>query len=140
MKQFTQEITLATSEPIQFIDITDRVRDSFAASGIREGAVTVFTRHTTTAVKVNERCERLQRDMRGMLEGAIPDRGYEHDEGTIDGRKNGRSHLMAMFLGSSETIPASGGKLSLGSWQSIFFVELDGPRSEREVLIKVIGE
>jgi secondary thiamine-phosphate synthase enzyme len=140
MKQLTREITLATSEPIQFIDITDRVRDAFAASGIAEGAVTIFTRHTTTAVKVNERCERLQRDMRGMLERAVPAGSYEHDEDTLDGRGNGRGHLMAMLLGSSETIPVSGGRLSLGTWQSIFFVELDGPRPKRTIALKIMGE
>lgn len=140
MRSFTQDIKLATSEPVQFVDITDRVRDAFAASGIGEGTLTVFTRHTTTAVKVNERCERLQRDMRRLLEGAVPKARYEHDEATVDGRPNGRGHLMAMFLGASETIPVSKGELGLGGWQSVFFVELDGPRPERTVTLKIVGE
>jgi len=140
MKSFTQEITLATSEPMEFVDITGRVRDAFAASGIADGTLTVFTHHTTTAVKVNERCERLQRDMRRILEGAVPAAGYEHDEGTVDGRPNGRGHLMAMFLGASETIPVSGGELGLGPWQSVFFVELDGPRPGRRITLKIVGE
>jgi len=140
MKQHTSEIRLSTREPIEFIDITEEVKRAFAASSVTDGAVTVFTRHTTTAVKVNERCERLQRDMCEALKAAVPAREYRHDEGTVDGRQNARGHLMSMFLNSSETIPVSKGRLALGSWQSVFFVELDGPRSERNVLVKVIGE
>lgn len=139
MNQHTSEIRLSTKEPIEFIDITDHVKKAFSASGVTEGAVTIFTRHTTTAVKVNERCERLQNDMREMLKQAVPERSYRHDEATIDGRQNARGHLMAMFLSSSETIPVSKGSLALGLWQSVFFVELDGPRIGREVVIKVIG-
>jgi len=139
MNQHTSEIRLSTKEPIEFIDITDDVKKAFSASGVTEGAVTIFTRHTTTAVKVNERCERLQNDMREMLKGAVPARSYGHDQETIDGRPNARGHLMAMLLNSSETIPVSRGRLALGRWQSVFFVELDGPRTGREVVIKVIG-
>jgi len=139
MKQYTSELRLSTKEPIEFIDITEQVKKAFAASEVTEGALTIFTRHTTTAIKVNERCEKLQRDMREALRAAVPERKYMHDEATVDGRQNARGHLMSMFLSSSETIPVSKGRLALGSWQSVFFVELDGPRSEREVVIKVIG-
>ncbi len=139
MNPQTCELRLSTREPIEFIDITEDVKKAFSASGVTDGAVTIFTRHTTTAVKVNERCERLQNDMREMLKHAVPARSYMHDEATIDGRQNARGHLMAMFLNSSETIPVSKGKLALGRWQSVFFVELDGPRAGREVVIKVIG-
>ena len=140
MKQHSSEIRLSTKEPIEFIDITDEVRGVLSKSGVKDGTLTVFTSHTTTAVKVNERCERLQRDMLQALKDAIPAREYRHDEGTLDGRKNARGHLMAMFLNASETLPVSDGRLALGSWQTVFFVELDGPRTERTILVKVIGE
>ncbi|MBN1283162.1 MAG: YjbQ family protein [Proteobacteria bacterium] len=140
MKQHTTELRISTREPMEFIDITDEVKRAFSASGVTDGALTVFTRHTTTAVKVNERCDRLQQDMLDVLKGAVPARGWRHDEGTVDGRPNARGHLMSMFLNSSETIPVSGGSLALGGWQSVFLVELDGPRTERRVIVKVMGE
>lgn len=140
MKQHLCEIKLGSSSSIEFIDITDRVREAFAQSKIRDGSVTVFTRHTTTAVKVNERCGRLQQDMESLLCRAVPSTSYRHDEDTIDGRPNARSHLMSLLLNASETIPASGGELMLGGWQSVFFVELDGPRQERSVIVKIMGE
>lgn len=135
-----QEIAFQTRQAVEFIDLTDRVRQALEASGVRDGLVTVFTHHTTTAVKINERCNRLQEDMLALLERAVPNADYRHDEDTVDGRKNARAHLMSLLLSASETIPAAGGKLLLGEWQSVFFVELDGPRRERTVTVKVVGE
>ncbi|MFA4874935.1 MAG: secondary thiamine-phosphate synthase enzyme YjbQ [bacterium] len=140
MRQVLSEIKISTARPIEFIDITGRVREALAASGIRDGSVTVFSRHTTAAVKVNERCERLQQDMEEILKSAVPEGSYRHDEDTVDGRPNARGHLMSLLLSASETVPAQSGELLLGGWQSIFFVELDGPRSERNVVVRIIGE
>jgi secondary thiamine-phosphate synthase enzyme len=140
MKQALHAFSLQTTQPIEFCDVTEQVGAVLAASGVREGTLTVFSPHTTTAIKVNERCERLQQDMHDILARAVPSADYQHDEDTIDGRPNARGHLMSLFLTASETIPVSGGKLLLGDWQSIFFVELDGPRSERRVTVKIMGE
>jgi secondary thiamine-phosphate synthase enzyme len=140
MRNYFHEISVTTSEPVQFVDITERVREALRASGISEGIATVFSKHTTCAVKINERCERLQQDMKAHLESAVPCGDYSHDEDTVDDRPNGRGHLMSLMLGASETIPVNGGCLALGGWQSVFFIELDGPRTGRKVSIKVIGE
>lgn len=140
MRHFSTEITIETNEPMEFVDITERVRDAIASSGVREGLATVFSNHTTCAVKINERCERLQCDMRSYLENAVPKAHYRHDEDTVDDRPNARGHLMSMLMNASETIPVSDGRLSLGGWQSVFFVELDGPRPERCVTVKIVGE
>lgn len=140
MKQFLHEFTFKTEEPIEFIDLTGRVRDALGKSGIRDGFVAVFTRHTTTAVKINERCDRLQNDMTRLLEKIVPVADYRHDDKTVDGRPNARSHLMSLLLSASETIPVADGRLMLGDWQSVFFIELDGPRQERSVTVRVIGE
>jgi secondary thiamine-phosphate synthase enzyme len=140
MKQSLHEITVPTTRRVEFVDITSRVRDALAKSGISDGQVTVFTSHTTGAIKVNERCERLQGDMLEMLDRAVPGGDYRHDAATVDGRPNARGHLMALFMSSSETIPAVKGDLALGSWQSIFFVELDGPRERRSVVVRIMGE
>ena len=140
MKQFCKEITVSTKSPMEFVDITDRVRDVLAGSGIGEGLATVFSTHTTCAVKINERCARLQNDMEDWLKRTVPHAEYSHDVDTVDDRPNGRGHLMSMLLNASETIPVSGGKLALGGWQSVFFVELDGPRTQRTVTVKIVGE
>lgn len=140
MKNFSEEISIDTKAPAEFIDITDVVTRVCEKSGVREGLAVIFTRHTTTAVKINENCPRLVDDMISFLSRIVPDLQYRHDEGTFDSRRNARGHIQSLFLNTSETVPVSGGRLALGSWQSIFFVELDGPRDKRQVTIKIIGE
>jgi secondary thiamine-phosphate synthase enzyme len=140
MKRHFHEISIDTTAPVEFIDITGQVEDALSKSKITEGLVTVFTRHTTTAIKINERCERLQSDMQNLLERIVPPSGWKHDHSTVDGRANAHSHLMSLLLNTSENIPVSGGKLLMGNWQSVFFVELDGPRKKRNVLVSIAGD
>jgi len=141
MKHFTETITLSTDEHLKFIDITDRVRSTLAKSGITNGILNVYCNHTTASIKINEKCYRLQKDMEKLL-GAIAPRGneYQHNKDTVDGRENAHSHLMSLVLNASESIPVAGGKLRIGEWQSVFFIELDGPRQNREAFVSVIGE
>jgi secondary thiamine-phosphate synthase enzyme len=130
----------------EFIDITDEVTAAVEASGIQDGTVTVFSRHTTAAVKINENEPLLLRDMARFLETSAPrEAEYRHNDFVIrtanmtdDECPNGHSHCQHLLLGASETIPVMGGRLGLGRWQSIFLVELDRPR-EREVVIQVLG-
>lgn len=141
MKHHTAKIELATTGHLQFIDITDRVRRVVEESGVKNGVAHVFTKHTTTAVKINERCEKLQKDMREFLDAAAPrDKRYHHNHVAVDGRDNAHSHLRSLLLGSSESIPVIEGRLGIGAWQSIFFIELDGPRDSRNIVISVMGE
>ncbi len=134
-------IELATAEPIQIIDITGQVRDWIAASGVSEGLVTVISQHTTARVNVNEREPQLQRDMVTYMKRLIPKDGdWLHNVSTLDGRDNAHSHLLGLFMNASETIPVAGGELLLGSWQSIFFIELDGPRERRVIDLQIFGE
>lgn len=140
MKHFLKEITLDTRSPVEFVDLTKEVAGALEESRVKDGIVTIFTKHTTTAIKINERCERLQDDMKEMLINAVRLPHYRHDENTVDSRANSKSHLMSMLLSASENIPVSGGRLMLGGWQSVFFVELDGPRRQRQIMVKIIGE
>jgi secondary thiamine-phosphate synthase enzyme len=97
--------------------------------------------HTTARLTINERESELQRDMVEFLTRLAPAEGeYRHNHHTVDGRANAHAHLLGLFVNASETIPITDGALVLGAWQSIFFVELDGPRAEREVQLQVIGE
>ena len=136
-------LDVATIEPIQFIDLTDRINQHLAASGVESGTVTVFSRHTTAAIKINEAEELLLEDFKAMLRELIPSgREYNHNVMSRrrppiapDERPNAHSHLMHLLLSTSETIPVIDGRLALGTWQRVFMVELDGPRS-REVMIR----
>ena len=126
---------LRTTRHTELVDITDKVRAQVKESGIQDGICLISTRHTTASIIINENEQGLRKDLLDMLETLIPqNKSYVHDR--ID--SNAHSHLRAALLGTSETIPIEDGHLVLGTWQSIFFVELDGPRN-RNVKIKIIG-
>ena len=139
-------IHLETADCLQFIDITDRVVELVDDCRIQNGIVNVQTRHTTTAIIINENEPLLLEDMRHTLERLAPrELEYGHNDFTIrtanmqpDETENGHSHCKAMFLRTSETLNLSGGILQLGTWQRIFLIELDGARS-RNVSVVVIG-
>jgi len=139
-------IHLETSECMQFIDITDRVVELVEDCRIQNGIVNVQTRHTTTAIIINENEPLLLEDMRRTLDRLAPrELEYGHNDFSIrtanmqpDETENGHSHCKAMFLRTSETLNLTGGVIQLGRWQRIFLIELDGARS-RNVSVTVIG-
>ena len=136
---------LANRAP-EFIDITDDVAALLEDSGIREGSVLIYSRHTTAAIKINENEPLLLEDMAHFLQRAAPkEADYKHNDFVIrtanmtdDECPNGHSHCQHLLLGTSERIPVSEGTLLLGRWQRIFLVELDRPR-KREVIIQIQG-
>jgi secondary thiamine-phosphate synthase enzyme len=132
-------LTLATTQPIEIVDITDEVRAWVESSGVREGLLTVMSPHTTARVTLNEREAELQKDMRRFLERIAPaGADYGHDRAPVDDRPNAHSHLLGLFMTATETIPVSDGALEIGGWQSLFFIDLDGPRPKREVLLHLL--
>ncbi len=129
-----ERIELRTKEGTELIDISREVNGIVSSKNIGSGICVVFTTHTTTGVTINENEAGLKSDIVRILGGLVPSgKGYLHDR--ID--HNASSHLRSVLLGPSVTIPIENGKLALGTWQSILFVECDGPR-RREVLVKVI--
>ena len=134
---------IATIEPIEFVDLTDHINEHLRRANIRDGSVTVFSRHTTAAIKINEAEELLLEDFKHFLRGLCPsERPYNHNDMdrrkppiAIDERANAHSHLMHLLLSTSETVPVVDSRLALGAWQRVFMVELDGPRP-REVLVR----
>lgn len=129
-------MNIRTSKRIELVDITEDVKSEIHKSGIVNGICVVSTSHTTTAIILNENETGLCHDILDFLEKLIPTSAlYQHDR--ID--NNANAHLKAIILGSSETIPVMGGELVLGTWQRIFFVELDGPR-QRTVNITVVDQ
>ncbi len=140
MKFITHKLTLATAEPIQTIDISDHVTAFLSESKIHHGSVTLITQHTTSAVVINESCPELQKDLKQFLVRlAEPGLNYAHNKVASDNRDNAHSHLLAHLMPSSQTIPIADGKLTLGDWQRLFFIELDGPRNERQVIVHISG-
>lgn len=141
---YWRTLRIATHEELEFVDISNDVRDMVRDLSVQDGLVVVFSRHTTAAIKINESEPLLLEDMARLLRTwAPPSNEYLHDDFTIrtvnmqpDERPNGHSHCQQLLLSTSESIPLADGELLLGPWQSLFLVELDGPR-DREVVVQL---
>ncbi|UHQ96085.1 secondary thiamine-phosphate synthase enzyme YjbQ [Natrinema halophilum] len=128
-------IEVRSNDRVDIVDVTSDVAD-IVAGEMQRGICTVYVPHTTAGVIVNEREERLCSDIKNALERLVPrDEGYGHD--SID--DNADAHLRATLLGESVTIPVRSGELALGTWQSILFVDCDGPRTRRLQVTVVEG-
>jgi secondary thiamine-phosphate synthase enzyme len=129
------KLRLRTSRREEALDVTEKVRRAVAESGVREGTCTVFAPHTTCAIAVNEGHDpAVIEDFLNHIRELVPrEAGFEHAEGNSD------SHIKALLVGPSATLPVSGGEVRLGQWQAIFMCEFDGPR-ERSLWVSVTGE
>lgn len=138
MKFYRDTIELKTQRNFQYINITNKVQDIVNKSKIKEGIVFVNATHNTATVILQEDDSTIHEDTKEIIEKLIPlNREYRHDyEGVI----NATSHIKNQIIGNSNlTIPVKDGKLLLGTWQNIFFLELLEPRSRR-VVVTVIGD
>jgi len=145
MKIYNKKIEIESKGQIEFIDITDKVAEVIANSGVREGQVLVYSPHTTAGIVINHNESMLIQDFMRILYNIVPvGERYSHDlfeltrEKKSDGRSNGHSHCKGMLLGISETLPIEKGKMMLTERQSIFFAEMDGGR-KRDIIIQLIG-
>jgi secondary thiamine-phosphate synthase enzyme len=142
-----RQIDLVSSEPIQLLDLTDQVAAFSRELGNWHGIISVFSRHTTAAVRIQEDEPLLLEDLRAFLMRlAPPDAAYAHNDFGVrtqhmhlDERPNGHSHCLHLLLGASASVPVVDGVLQLGTWQRIFLVELDGPRADRHVQVHLTG-
>ncbi|MCS7207925.1 MAG: secondary thiamine-phosphate synthase enzyme YjbQ [Dehalococcoidia bacterium] len=142
----TYVVSLHSSKAPEFIDCTPQVERLVQEAGVSNGIAVVFSRHTTAAVILNEMEPLLLADMERFLERLAPRNAYyQHNDFTIrtvnmndDECPNGHAHCQHSLLGASETIPIVNGRLALGRWQRIFFVELDRPRP-RELVVQIMG-
>jgi len=120
-------------------DLTEEVARIVAASGMKAGTAHIFNVGSTGAIGMIEFEPGLERDLPELLDRLIPpSRNYGHEQAWHDG--NGHSHLQATLLGPSLTVPVSGGKLVLGTWQQIFHLECDIKARERKVIVTITGE
>ncbi|MHB8643566.1 MAG: secondary thiamine-phosphate synthase enzyme YjbQ [Gaiellaceae bacterium] len=127
-----QEIRIRTERRTQLLDITRKVEAALDGAG-DASAVLVFVPHTTAGVTINEHADpAVARDFEAALERIVgEDWGWQHIE---DGEENAPSHVRAALMGPQVLVPLRDGRLALGTWQGIFFCELDGPR-ERSVYV-----
>ncbi|MFB6118611.1 secondary thiamine-phosphate synthase enzyme YjbQ [Halosegnis sp.] len=114
---------VTTDEKIDVVDVTDQVAEAVPRD--RRGTVTVYCRHTTAGLVINEAEPRLMQDIHSFLRASVPAVEWRHDE--IDG--NAASHLASMVLGRGVTVPVADGRLDLGTHQSVLLVDCDGPRT-----------
>ena len=141
-----QRLRFESTHPTEFIDLTDRIRAEVRRSGLTTGRVHLQSLHTTLGLAVNENEPLLLRDFTGLLERLAPgDASYEHDDFTrridvaTDEPVNGHAHCRQLLLTGFATLLVESGELVLGRWQSVFAVELDGPR-ERQVAMQLDGD
>ena len=136
-----QTVTLAfrTTGSDDIVDITSRVQEEIRESGLVAGTVTIFVPGSTGAVTTIEFEPGVVSDLREALERAVPKGiAYAHNEAWGDG--NGYSHVRAAWLGPSLTVPFTGGKVILGTWQQIVLCDLDNRPRERRVILQIMGE
>jgi secondary thiamine-phosphate synthase enzyme len=139
-------VSVATRDRLEFVDITPALAGVVEGLGLRDGVLTVYTRHTTTGLLINEHEPLLFSDLQAMFERLVPENGpFAHDDSkrrtvnlTPDERRNGWAHCRAALLRTSESIPVADTHLSLGRWQRVLLVEFDGGQ-RREIAVTLQG-
>jgi secondary thiamine-phosphate synthase enzyme len=127
------ELTISTTKRQELVDITHKVEEILAKSGTKEGLCNIYVPHATAAVMINENADpNIGLDILDALDKMVKSGGWRHDR--ID--NNAAAHIKSAIIGPSETIPIKNSQLTLGTWQNIFLVELDGPR-KRTIMVTI---
>ncbi|NLK72110.1 MAG: YjbQ family protein [Clostridiales bacterium] len=135
MKNLLFQYSIPTKSKQEFIDITEFISQSINESGVKNGHVLIYCPHTTAGITINENADpNVIEDMINALDNVFPiDGNYKHIEG------NAHAHLKSSFIGSEKSIIILEGEPLLGTWQSVYFCEFDGPRS-RKLFIKIMKD
>lgn len=136
MKSFTDYLWFNTPQRRQLINLTAELEKRVKASGVREGLCLVSAMHITAAIWVNDEEEGLKEDLIDWLEKLAPVADYRHHR---TGEDNGDAHLKRTLVHHQAILPVTAGKLDLGPWEQVFYVEFDGQRRKR-VVVKILGE
>lgn len=132
-------IFLTTQGNTEIIDITSQVSDCIASSSLTNGLVTIFCPSSTSAVTTLEYEEGVLKDLQRTINEIVPvDKYYQHDEAWHDG--NGHSHVRAALLKASLSIPIVDGRMTLGTWQQVVFIDFDTRPRNREIIVQIMGE
>jgi secondary thiamine-phosphate synthase enzyme len=135
----TAQASFAVESPARGLtEITERIDDWVAGTGIETGVVHLFCRHTSASLLINENAApAVQRDLVAWLDHAAPeDRDYEHDS---EGPDDMPAHIKTLMTGSGLTVPVGGGRMLLGTWQGVFLAEHRSRPRRREVVATLIG-
>jgi secondary thiamine-phosphate synthase enzyme len=139
LRVVTRTLELATSGHTQIVDITNRVANLLAESGLKEGLATIFSVGSTTGVTTVEYEPGLMKDLQELFEKLAPEKAsYKHEEAWHDG--NGYAHVRSSLCKTSLPVPFTGGKLILGTWQQIVFIDFDNRTRQRQIVAQFIGE
>lgn len=134
MKVHSETLELSTKGEIEFVDISDKVQGVVDESGIRNGVAHVFAPHATAVLILTEYEPSLLADIKHTLEKIAPKRGdYAHPS-------NAHAHIRSMLLSPDKTLPVLDGRIALGTWQSLIFVETDVYPRQRTIIVQVLGE
>jgi len=132
-------IFLTTHGNTDIIDITQNVIESVDSSTLTSGLVTIFCPSSTSAITTLEYEPGVQQDLKRIFNELVPvESTYQHDEAWHDG--NGHSHIRAALLKASLTVPLVNGRMTLGTWQQIVFIDFDTRPRKREIIVQIIGE
>jgi len=141
LQMYLETMVYKTRERLELINITKDLNEVVRKHGLKAGFVLVQSLHTTTAVFINEFQQALLDDIKSFLERLVGRIDYwRHNDPKLSecNRQNADSHLRAMLLGHTLSVPVRGGELALGYWQSIILAELDGPR-DRSIQVQMLG-
>ncbi|MDN5358516.1 MAG: hypothetical protein PWP76_359 [Candidatus Diapherotrites archaeon] len=137
MRVLFEEIVFGTKRKEQIVDITGEVRAVLNRWGVQDGIVVIFAPHATASIVLNENEPGLERDILNLFNLIAPtDADYHHNR--ID--NNAHAHLRSAAFPPYVVVPVKNGKMLLGAWQRIMFVENDGPRAQRRVIVEYMGE
>ncbi len=137
MPVYYEEIIISTDKRFELIDITDRIEEIVRRSGIKNGMCLIFAPHATAAIIANEHEWGLLQDILSRIKELFPpEKNWLHNR--ID--DNAHAHVGSAIIGADRVFPVINGRLIRGTWQNIFVVEMDGPRSRRRVLVVVVGD
>jgi len=147
MKTKNKTIEIKSKKQFDIVDLTDEINSFVEGGGIKNGLINIQILHTTVAIFIQENEPLLMEDIKKYLERIVPqDIDYNHDDfsrRTVnmcdDECRNGHSHCKSLNLPTAITLNLIGGKMQLGTWQRVLFIELDRPR-ERKVQVQIIGE
>ena len=133
-KVVNKSFSFSTKGEIDFVDLTDKVQEVVAESGVSNGIVHIFAPHATGILVLTENDYALLNDIKAFLEEIVPKRrAYQHPS-------NAHSHLRSMLLPPDKTLPVIDGSVEFGTWQSLLFVETDVYPRQRNLIMQVIGE
>ncbi|MEM1514732.1 MAG: secondary thiamine-phosphate synthase enzyme YjbQ [Candidatus Bathyarchaeia archaeon] len=142
LKVHLVDLSIKSKEKMQIINVTGEVGGIIERSGIKNGLINLWVPHTTAAITVNENDPDLWMDILAVMEKIAPTRGnYRHNAKykCVPGEQNAHAHILSSLIKTFITIPIVDGRMLLGTWQSILFIEMDGPRT-RTIHVQIIGE